>query len=173
MSRMILYSAVVSLTTVLAIGCGDKKTPPTSPTPVETPAPTPTPTPTPAPAPVKAEVQLVADPNPVPFSGTPITDAAGCANIKNTWYYEHVFTEINGTQVKFTSRVDSFDGRVINNITGLDMVVPAKGTLRIKARWCSSNGVGHEAQTSFTGTDANGNEITLSGPMVRLLAPGG
>jgi hypothetical protein len=167
MARTSLSLVAVCLMTAIGVGCGDKSAP-TSATPIETPTPPTTPSPA---VPGKGDVQVSVNPNPVPFSGEPITDAAGCAALKNTWFYEHVFTETNGVQVKFTARVDSFDGFVINNLSGLDLVVPAKGTLRIKARWCSGNGVNHEAQSSFSGTDANGNAITLVGPKVRLMAP--
>src|SRR6266542_3760069 len=93
-----------------------------SPTAPSAPAPTPAPTPTPA-APATASVQFAINPNPVPFSGQPITDSAGCAGSKNTWFYNQVATESGGAIVTFTSRVDKFDGRVVNTLTGLNLVV--------------------------------------------------
>jgi hypothetical protein len=116
-------------------------------------------------------VEVTINPNPVPFSGQPITDAAGCAGSKNTWFYEQVARETGGAAVTFTSRIDKFDGRVVNNTTNLSLVVPANGSLTIKSRWCSSQAVAHTAQTSFSGTDANGHSITVDAPTVNLQSP--
>ena len=106
-------------------------------------------------------------PNPVPFSGAPITDVASCSGSANTWFYDQVFTETAGVAVRFTARTDMFDGRVTNNGSA-DISVPAKGTFTIKSRWCSAQGVSHTARSTFTGTDANGHPVTASGGDVQL-----
>src|SRR6266511_2474135 len=127
---------------------------------------TPAPTPVPAPVvPATASVKFEVTPNPVPFSGQPVTDSAGCAGSKNTWFYNQVATESGGASVTFTSRVDKFDGRVVNTLTGLNLVVPAKGTLIVASRWCSSAAVAHTAQTTFMGTDSNGHTINVDAPV--------
>jgi hypothetical protein len=108
-------------------------------------------------------------PNPVPFSGQPITDAASCAGYENTWFYDQTLTETGGAAVTITARVDKFDDKVANNVTNLNMQVPAKGTLVVRSRWCSGAGTMHTAQTSFGGTDQNGNRVTVNGPTVRLM----
>lgn len=107
-------------------------------------------------------------PNPVPFSGQPITDVASCASSPNTWFYEQVFTEIGGSTVHFTNRTDEFDGRITNNNGATDITVPAKGTITIRSRWCSASASSHVAQSTFNGTDAAGNAITATGGQVRL-----
>ena len=38
-------------------------------------------------------VKVSINPNPVPFSGVPVTDTPGCATLPNTWFYDQVFTE--------------------------------------------------------------------------------
>src|SRR5207244_1439681 len=96
-------------------------------------------------------VTVAINPNPVPFSGQPVTDTPSCAGLKNTWYYDQVFRETGGSAVTFTSRVDSFDGFSVNNLTGLNIVVPANGTLTLHARWCSGNATTHVAQSTFSG----------------------
>ena len=48
-------------------------------------------------------VVITVNPNPVPFSGVPVTDEPGCAVLPNTWYYDQVFTETAGVEVTFTS----------------------------------------------------------------------
>jgi hypothetical protein len=168
MLRITQRLVFVSCVALAAVNCNDKS----SPTAASDVPPSATPSTPATPVAGQGAVQVVVDPNPVPFSGAPITDAPGCVTSKNTWFYEHVFTETSGTEVTFTGRVDSFDGFTINTISGLSLVVPANGTLRIRSRWCSGNPVNHEAQSSFSGADARGNAITLAGPKVRLLAPG-
>ena len=134
------------------------------------------PTTTPPPAttlpPSTGSVKVEAQPNPVPFSGQPVTDAGpGCNNVKNTWFYDHVFTESGGSEVTFTNRTDTFDGFVVNELTGLKIVVQANGTLTLHTRWCSGNPTEHTARSSFTGTDASGKIVTVTGPIVRLMKP--
>jgi hypothetical protein len=159
---------------ILAIGaCTSNSASPTAastPTPVSTPTQVPAPAPAPAPM-ATASVQLTITPNPVPFSGQPITDAASCVGSPNTWFYQQNFKESGGAAVTFTSRTDSFDGRVVNNATAVSLVVPALGTMTLSSRWCSSEGVAHTAQSSFSGADANGHAISVNGPVVALQSP--
>ena len=116
-------------------------------------------------------VQVGINPNPVPFSGAPVTDTPGCATLKNTWYYDQVFTETAGTAVTLTSRIDFFDGFSVNNIQGIAINIPAKGTAALKARWCSGNATGHTAQSTFSGVDSRGAAITVNTPVIKLMAP--
>jgi hypothetical protein len=152
-----------SLALVATVSCTTDKTP-NAPddTPQQTPAPNPPPNTN-----TTANVNVDIRPNPVPFSGAPITDVASCAGSQNTWFYDQVFTETSGVAVRFTSRTDMFDGRVTNNGSA-DISVPAKGTTTIKSRWCSAAGVAHTARSTFTGTDANGHTVTASGGDVQL-----
>ena len=76
-----------------------------------------------------ATVQIAVNPNPVPFSGAPITDAQECAHYVNTWFYDTVLQESAGGNVTFTSRVDLFDGKTANNITGLKIVLGPHDTV--------------------------------------------
>jgi hypothetical protein len=154
---------------VLAVAaCSSTKSQsPTAPAEVVT---TPPPPP-PAPIPATGSVQATVNPNPVPFSGQPVTDAASCAGSKNTWFYEQILKETGGAAVTLTSRIDKFDERVVNTVTNLSLVVPANGSMSIQSRWCSAQGVAHTAQTTFTGTDANGHSVSADGPMASLRSP--
>ena len=155
---------LASFALVTTVACTTDSTPNApSPTPQQNPAPTPPPPATNA----TASVSVAIRPNPVPFSGTPITDVASCAGSANTWFYDQVFTETAGVAVRFTARTDIFDGRVTNNGPA-DINVPARGTTTIKSRWCSASSVSHTARSTFTGTDANGHPITASGGEVQL-----
>jgi len=166
-------AAVVAI--LVSAACSTSSTSPSSPstsasttTTVSTPAPTPTPTPAPAPVVATAKVLVTVNPNPVTFSGVPITDSPGCAGSPNTWFYNQVLTETGGAAVTFTSRVDSFDQRIVNNVTNLNLIVPAMGSVKVSSRWCSGSDVSHTAQSSFTGLDANGHIIKVDGPVVQM-----
>lgn len=147
-----------------------------SPTPSPSPRPGPTPTPTPVPAPnqpapvgAKGTVQVTVSPNPVPFSGQPITDIASCATRPNTWFYDQVLKETGGAAVTVTRRVDTFDGAA-GSATNPNLRIAANGTTSVRTRWCSVSASAHTAQSTFSGTDANGNSWTVTGPLVRLSA---
>ncbi len=113
-------------------------------------------------------MQITVTPNPVTFSGVPITDSPGCAGSPNTWFYSQDLKETGGSAVTFTSRVDSFDQRVVNNVTNLNLTVPALGGVSVSSRWCSASDVSHTAQSTFTGTDAAGHVIKVDGPVVNM-----
>jgi hypothetical protein len=165
---------LVSVAVLAIAACSSSPASPTAapPTAASTPTPAPVPTPPPTPPPViTASVQIAINPNPVPFSGQPITDAASCAGSPNTWFYQQNLKESAGAAVVFTGRIDSFDQRVVNNETGLNIMVPALGQMTLNSRWCSSEAVAHTAQSSFSGIDANGHAISVEGPVVNLKSP--
>ena len=167
--------AAAGFIAVLAVAaCSSSKTAsPTGPSEVVA-TPTPpvaAPPPPPPPPPATGSVEVTLNPNPVPFSGQPVTDAASCAGSKNTWFYEQVLKETGGAAVTFTSRIDKFDERVVNAVTNLNLEVPANGSITIASRWCSAQRVAHTAQTTFSGTDANGHAVSADGPVAALRSP--
>ena len=119
-----------------------------------------------------ATVQISVNPNPVPFSGAPITDTAECANYANTWFYDTVLLENGGGNVTFTSRVDLFDGKTANNITGLKIVLGPHDTVVLHTRWCSGASTSHSAQSIFGGVDGNGTAVTATGQVAQLAGAG-
>jgi hypothetical protein len=161
-----LCAAAACATLLIAAGCSDPDSSPTSPTPVTTTPPT---QPGPAPSPVGA-VTVTINPNPVPHSGATIPDAPGCAGVRYTWFYDQVLSETGGSTVTFTNRIDLFDERETNNRT-VNVVVPANGSVTIQSRWCSSNRAQHTSQTRWTGTDAAGRTVTVLSPKVTLTTP--
>jgi hypothetical protein len=175
---IVIASLVVALVT---INCGAVE--PTSPSPVSTggvpsrsnntgtPAPMPSPSPTPSPSPGTGTgaVQVTVSPNPVPFSGQPITDIASCATRPNTWFYDQILKETGGVSVTVTRRVDTFDGAA-GSATNPNLRIAANGSTTIRTRWCSVTAAAHTAQSSFSGTDANGKTWSVTGPLVRLNA---
>jgi hypothetical protein len=114
-------------------------------------------------------VDITIEPNPVPFSGSPITDTPVCANYENTWFYDTVLRETAGVEVMLTSRVDLFDDKTANTLTGLSIVLPPHGTQRLRTRWCSGADTAHTAQSSFSGADAQGRPVTVTSPVARLM----
>jgi hypothetical protein len=114
-------------------------------------------------------VQVTVSPNPVPFSGQAITDIASCANRPNTWFYDQVLRETGGVAVTITRRVDTFDGAA-GSATNPNLRIAANGSTTIRTRWCSVSSSAHTAQSTFSGTDANGKSWSVTGPLVRLQA---
>jgi hypothetical protein len=148
---------------VAAAGCGSSSGSPTSPSAAG-----------PPPGAATASVNVSVSPNPVPFSGAPITDTPDCKNFADTWFYDTVLQEFGGNTVTFTSRIDSFDGKTANNITGLNIVIPPHGGMTLHTRWCSGAGTSHAAQSIFVGTDSTGATVSVTGPVAQLMAaPGG
>jgi hypothetical protein len=158
-SPRICAAALAVITAVVAANCA-KGSSPTSPSGTA-----------PPPPPDSGNVQVQINPNPVPFSGVPVTDTPDCATLKNTWYYDQIFTNTGATNVTFTARVDSFDGFVVNNFNGLQIAIPAAGTLTLHARWCSGNPTAHTALSTFSGVDDKGSAVNLTTPTIHLLKP--
>ena len=119
-----------------------------------------------------ATVQVSVNPDPVPFSGAPITDAPECANYVNTWFYDTVLQETAGGNVTFTTRLDLFDGKVANNLTGLKIVLGPHDTVVLHTRWCSGASTAHSAQSIFGGVDAAGNSVSAQGQVAQLTGVG-
>jgi hypothetical protein len=170
-SKSTAYCVVFLLAGFLGVsGCSSSSNPagptdtPTNNTPANN---TPPPNPT---AGRTGSVSVTVNPNPVPFDGKPITDIAGCARRNNTWYYELTLKETGGAPVTFTSQIDALDGFVVNNLTGVKVVVPANGEMKLNPRWCSATSGKHTAQHTFAGTDSNGNSINLQTSIINLMA---
>lgn len=108
------------------------------------------------------------NPNPVPFNGAPITDAAECTNYANTWFYDTVLKETGGGNVTFTTRLDMFDGKIANNIQGLKIVLGPHDTVVLHTRWCSGASTTHSAQSIFGGVDDSGSAVTAQGQVAQL-----
>lgn len=162
------WLAVAACTVVLAAGCNSNPNAPSEDPPITSNPPPPSP---PPPANPTGALTVTINPNPVPHSGQPIADSAGCANVRYTWYYDQVIQETGGSPVTITNRVDLFDDRETNNVGNLSIVVPANGSTTVRSRWCSSNRAEHSSQTRFTGTDASGRAVSILGPRVRLMMP--
>ena len=103
-------------------------------------------------------------PNPVPWSGAAVS---GC-NLANRWHYEQVLTNTGGTTVTVSDRVDFFNGTEVRRRGDLGIVLEPGAEARIATEWCSSNNIEHRAQTNFSGSDADGNPVTVAGTTVRL-----
>src|SRR5258706_11836 len=94
---------------------------------------------------------------------------ASCPTRPNTWFYDQVLKETGGVAVTVTRRVDTFDGAA-GSATSPNLRIAANGSTSVRTRWCSVSAAAHTAQTTFSGTDANGKAWTATGPLVRLSA---
>ena len=165
MSARFLFKLLTGLAAFVAISCGGESSPstaPTAPPPVVAPPPQPPPT-------ARGQVNLSVVPNPVPYSGDRIADVPACVSSQNTWFYDQILTETGGSAVTFTNRIDLFDNTRTNDRSDLSIVVPANGSLTLRTRWCSATSAEHTAESRFSGTDAAGNEISVSSGAVRLM----
>jgi hypothetical protein len=105
----------------------------------------------------------------VPFSGVPITDAPECATRPNTWFFTTVLTETNGVAVSITSTVNSLDGSAQPAVSG-NISIGARGAFTLNRRFCFLQPTQHTVQSTFSGTDANGHAVTVTAPVITLLA---
>lgn len=113
-------------------------------------------------------VQLRVDPNPVPFSGVPVP-LASCQGLAHTWYYDQVIAGLSGITVRIRERENFFDGRFVSRIAQT-IEIQGNDTSRVSSRWCSAFGTAHTAQHRYKAEDAEGNDIIVNGPLVRLNA---
>lgn len=126
--------------------------------------------PVPTPPSTDERVRIEVKPEPVPYSGTPITDTRSCRDLKHTWFYEQVVYAETPVGITIQIRENFFDGRFVNR--SIDKIWMAGGTnVVLKTRWCSGYARFHYVQTRFSFTDDEGGEFKVSGPWVRLLAP--
>lgn len=159
----LLFGVIVSV--LGSAGCGGP-----TPTPTPTPAPTQTPTPSPTPTtPPVARLEITNSPNPVPWSGAPITTGA-CVGFANTWFYTTVLTETAGTAVNVTTTTNIIDGNQQIDLTG-SIAINARGSATVPRQFCFGPATPHTIQATFRGTDANGQAVVASSPVVTLLAP--
>ncbi|MBI3402476.1 MAG: fibronectin type III domain-containing protein [Acidobacteria bacterium] len=114
-------------------------------------------------------ISVTVTPNPVPFSGTPIA-ATACVGVPNTWFYTETIRETAGVAVTLTKWVSVLDGRSILNQGTVNSAISAHGSTTFNFNWCLSAAGQHTIQTTWSGTDANGNSFSYGGPIVTLLA---
>jgi hypothetical protein len=128
--------------------------------------------PIPTPPSTHQRVSIKIDPDPVPHSGTPITDVAACRRpeMKYTWYYDQLIHGETGVPVDLSERENFLDGVFTSRIGG-SLLLNGNGTINLHTRWCSGNAKFHYAQTRFKGKDDYGQPVEISGPWVRLMAP--
>jgi hypothetical protein len=81
-----------------------------------------------------------------------------------------VLTNTGGTRLTISDRADSFDSVQVSARSGLGIVLTPGAQTSIRTRWCSANSTEHQTQTSFIGSDDAGNRISVTGPVVRLMA---
>ena len=112
-------------------------------------------------------VRITIDPEPVPYSGQPITDVASCRDLKHTWFYDQTVHAETGIGITIQIRENFFDGRFVNRNSD-KIWIKGNGTAVLKVRWCSGYKVFHYTQTRFKFTDDEGGQFEVNGPWVRL-----
>ena len=124
----------------------------------------------------KPVLTITVSPNPVPFSGQPVTFSA-CVGIPNTWFYNEVFTESGGILVTLNSAIATYANGRTQTITftapagnPYAYTVPANGTLSVSWPSCFPTMSGNTVQHTYSGTDFNNLPVTVTGPIV-MFAP--
>lgn len=149
---------------ILATACGSSNSPsaPSTQTP-QVPATTPNPTP----APTTASLSITPSTLQVAAGPTPAT-GFDCAGKPNFWQWEVTITETAGVPVTLTRGVTLADGQVLSTNT-LSETIPARGSVTRRPFQCWAQGNGHAAQSTYSGTDANGHEVSVTSPIVTLM----
>lgn len=115
----------------------------------------------------KGALSVTVTPNPTPYSGAPFTF---CQGNPNTWMYSETIRETNGVGMTVLQRSYSVDGRISNQAAS-NISIPARGSVSLNGLiWCLSGSGPYTVQTTYHGTDANGNSFSYVGPAVTLLA---
>ena len=127
--------------------------------------------PVPTPPSTHPRVSIKIDPEPVMYSGAPITDVASCRDLPHTWFYDQYIHGETGVQVVFSERENFLDGRFTSR-NGQTITLGGNGTVILHTRWCSGYPKFHYAQTRFKGSDEYGEKVEISGPWVRMYAQG-
>jgi hypothetical protein len=126
--------------------------------------------PVPTPPSTHPRVTIKVNPEPVLYSGQPITDTPACRNLPHTWFYDvHLHGE-TGIRVNFSERDNFFEGRFVGRSGGFELA--PNGTVVLHVRWCSGYPKFHYTQHRFKGTDEYGEKVEISSPWIRLYAPG-
>ena len=102
----------------------------------------------------------------MPYANPP---AVSCSDRPHTWQYQQILRNTGGTRITVTERVDWFDG-TRQNTRATNYTIEPGGSVNVEpTRWCSAVNAEHTTRTDWSGSDASGNRISLTGPPVRLL----
>lgn len=115
-------------------------------------------------------VSIKIDPEPVLYSGTPITDVVSCRTLPHTWFYDVILHGETGVRVNVSERENFFGGRFTSKSGGFEL--GPNGTVVLHVRWCSGYPTFHYTQHRFKGTDEYGEKIEISTQWIRLYAAG-
>jgi hypothetical protein len=104
----------------------------------------------------------------VTYSEPPV---AGCGSLPHTWQYTQTLRNTGGATITLSDRVNFFDGAESGRASSLGIVIQPGGSFTVTptTRWCSANNIEHTARTDWSGSDALGAAIAVTGPTVRLL----
>jgi hypothetical protein len=115
-------------------------------------------------------VTITVTPNPVPFSGTPIANAAVCANVPNTWFYTMTLTETAGADLTLSSITDLINGSPFASDSTAPGLIRARDVVSYRYRWCFTAGNERTVQTTFAGVDGQNQPVSITSPVITLLS---
>ena len=119
---------------------------------------------------LRGALSVAVTPNPTPFSGAAF---AFCPGNPNTWTYSETIQETNGVGMTVLQRSYSIDGQFSSQAAS-NLSIPARGSVALNNLiWCRTGPGPYTVQTTYIGTDANGNSFSYAGPTVTLQAKPG
>ena len=164
---------VICLATLaLAAACGSTEPTTTGPSEVPSPAPAPAPSPSPSPTPPPAPsgpgaLEISINPNPVPWDSNAVS---GCDGTRpNRWHWDQVLRNTGGSRITLTERVNYLNGGEFSRVGGFTISIDPGQTHTQATAICSAVNDDQTFRTDWSGSDAGGTRIAVTGPNVRLL----
>jgi hypothetical protein len=107
----------------------------------------------------------------VPGDTNPVS---GCDGTRpHRWRWDQVLKNNGGTRITLTERTNHLDGAPFGSatgrVTGFTINIDPGQTHTQATAICSSVNDDHTFRTDWSGSDAGGNKIDVTGPVVRLL----
>ena len=96
---------------------------------------------------------------------------SGCnADRPNHWHWDQVLKNTGGTRISLTERTNFLDGGPFGNpVTGFTINIDPGQTHTQATAICSAVNAEHSFRTDWSGSDAAGARIAVTGPVVRLM----
>lgn len=96
---------------------------------------------------------------------------SGCdSNRPNRWRWEQVLTNTGGTRISLTERTNYLNGGLFGSgpVTGFTINIEPGGTHTQPTAFCSAVNEEQSFRTDWSGSDASGSRISVTGPNVTL-----
>ena len=111
-------------------------------------------------------MEITINPNPVPWDSNPVS---GCnADRPNRWHWDQIVKNTGGTRITLTERKNYLNGGDFSTAT-INITLDPGQTHTQPTAICSAVNAEQSFRTDWSGSDAGGNKVAVTGPVVRLL----